>query len=97
MEPEELFKVCFYDQRRTTFLSSLKLLVRDLLMIFRMMMEMRQMLLKRSNFVFFSLFDGFLFRKICLYKIEDDSINLVAEDSLKQEMLETDVRTKHKN
>ena len=64
-------------------------------MMFRMMMEMRQMPLQRSNFGFFNwqMFDGFLFRKICLYKIEDDSINLVAEDSLKQEMLETDVRT----
>ena len=38
-----------------------------------------------------------LFRKICLYKIEDDSINLIAEDSLKQEMLETDVSINHKN
>lgn len=34
--------------------------------------------------------DAFEKKKICLYKIEDDSINLVAEDSLKQEMLETD-------
>ena len=37
------------------------------------------------------------FRKICLYKIEDDSINLVAEDSLKQEMLETDVGIRIEN
>ena len=30
-------------------------------------------------------------RKICLYKIEDDSVSLIAEGSLKQEMLESDV------
>ena len=79
-------------------LSSLKLLVRDLLMKFRMMMEMRQMPSKRSNFFYLvDVFECFLFRKICLYKIEDDSINLIAEDSLKQEMLETDVRINHKN